>query len=173
MSSNEKKSINYYMRALHRDIGYFVIGLTIIYGLSGIILLYRDTEFLKQERQIERQLDANISEQDLGKALHLKGFEVEKTEGDVIYFKNGTYNKTTGKANYTDKTVPPIFEKFNQFHKTASSNLVHYFGVAYAVMLLFLAISSYWMYKPKSKMFRRGIILSALGIICAVVILFL
>lgn len=173
MSSHEKKSINYYMRALHRDIGYFVIGLTIIYGLSGIILLYRDTDFLKTERAIERQLDANISEQDLGRSLHMRDFEVVKTEGDVVYFKNGTYNKATGKANYTDKTIPPFLDKFNQFHKTASSKLVHYFGVMYAVMLLFLAISSYWMYKPKSKMFRRGIILSALGIVCAIIILFL
>lgn len=173
MTLNEKKSINHYMRALHRDIGFFVIGLTIIYGLSGIILLYRDTNFLKNERAIEKQLAPNINEVDLGMALHMRGFEALKTEGDIVYFKAGTYNKITGKANYTEKSIPPMLEKLNQFHKTASSNLVHYFAVTYAVLLLFLAISSFWMYKTKTKMFRRGIIISGIGLICAIIILIL
>jgi len=40
-----KKSINYYMRVLHRDIGFFIAGLLIIYALSGIVMIYRDTSY--------------------------------------------------------------------------------------------------------------------------------
>ena len=43
MEEQEKKSINHFVRSLHRDIGFFVIGLTIIYSISGIVLTYRDT----------------------------------------------------------------------------------------------------------------------------------
>lgn len=34
------KNIQHYMRVLHRDIGFFVIALTVIYCVSGIILTY-------------------------------------------------------------------------------------------------------------------------------------
>ena len=161
------------MRALHRDIGFFVIGLTIIYGLSGIVLLYRDTDFLKVEKQMEQKLEPNISESELGKALRMRNFEVEKTEGDVVYFQNGTYNKTTGVAQYKTKQLPVWLDKFNKFHKTQSKNLIHLAGVVYAVLLLFLAISSFWMFKPKSKMFGRGLVFAGIGLVFAIVILLL
>jgi hypothetical protein len=172
MESN-KKPIQHYMRALHRDIGFFVIGLTIIYGLSGIVLLYRDTDLLKSERQVEQKLEPNINESELGRALHMRNFEVVKTEGEVVFFKNGTYNKATGVAQYRSKELPAILNKFNNFHKTSNRKWVHLAGVVYAVMLLFLAISSFWMFKPKSKMFSRGLIFAGIGLVCAIVVLLL
>ena len=50
MKAKEKKSVHYYMRSLHRDVGFLVLGFTFIYALSGIVLVYRDTDFLKSER---------------------------------------------------------------------------------------------------------------------------
>ena len=52
MEEKENKSINHCIRSLHRDIGFFIIGLTIIYSMSGIVLTYRDTNFLKHETLI-------------------------------------------------------------------------------------------------------------------------
>jgi hypothetical protein len=40
-------SIHYWIRSLHRDIGFFLVGLTLVYVLSGILLIYRDTGFLQ------------------------------------------------------------------------------------------------------------------------------
>jgi hypothetical protein len=173
METKTKKPIQHYMRALHRDIGFLVIGLTIVYGLSGIVLMYRDTDFLKSEQQIEQQLEPNINESDLGKALRMRNFEVVKTEGDVVYFQSGTYNKSTGLAQYKTKQLPVWLDKFNKFHKTASKNLVHWAGIVYAALLLFLAISSFWMFKPKSKMFARGLAFAGIGLILAIVVLLL
>lgn len=167
-----EKSINYYMRTLHRDIGCFLIGLTIIYCISGIMLIYRDTHFLKEPKLIERHLPPNIKEQELGMILHMRNFKVLRTEGDVIYFINGTYNKATGVANYSAETLPLTLEKFNNFHKLSTKNPVHWFSLMYAILLLFLAISSFWMYKPKSKSFRRGIIIASTGFISVIIILF-
>lgn len=39
--------IHYWIRSLHRDIGFFLVGLTLVYVISGLLLIYRDTGFLQ------------------------------------------------------------------------------------------------------------------------------
>lgn len=160
---DSKKTLSFYMRSLHRDIGFLVIGLTIIYCISGILLVYRDTGLFKNESHIERQLQPGIDAQRLGMILHLKDFKVLKTEGDIIYFKNGTFNMETGKAEYTAETLPYLLERFNALHKSSSRSPAHMLSVAYGVLLIFLAISSFWMYRPGSRPFRRGLIIALTG----------
>jgi hypothetical protein len=173
MGQKEKKSINHYMRSLHRDIGFFVIGLTIIYCISGILLIYRDTSFLKNKKNIERQLVPNLSENELGMALHSRNFAVIKTKGDSVYFKNGTYNKITGLAKYTDFVLPSFLERFNKLHTSNNRNPIHVLSVIFGILLLFLAISSFWMFKPDTKLFKRGICFAAIGILAAIILLLL
>jgi hypothetical protein len=173
METKEKKSFNHYIRALHRDIGFFAIGLTIIYAISGIVLIYRETGFLKSEKQVEKQLSPNIKESELGMALHLHNFQVTKTEGDVVYFQNGTYNNATGVVKYTDKALPAIIEKLNSLHKKSSRGITYLFSTIFGLSLLFLAISSFWMFKPNTRMFRRGLIFAGSGIIITIILLFL
>jgi hypothetical protein len=105
--------------------------------------------------------------------LHIKNLEILKTEGDVVYFQNGTYNKATGVAMYSDKVLPTFLQKFNNLHRKSSKNLAHLFSTIFGILLLFLAISSFWMFKPNSKMFRRGIILAGSGLIFAIILLLL
>lgn len=171
METKEKKSIQYYMRSLHRDIGFFAIGLTLIFAVSGTMLIYRDTTFLKSEKQIEKQLEPNIKESDLGAALRMRAFEVKKVEGDVLFFKNGTYNKATGVAIYTEQKLPSFLEKLNELHKTSTRNATHWFTTIYGVILFFLAISSLWMFKKSNKQFKRGLVLAGGGFLLAIVIL--
>ncbi len=167
------KSSHAFMRSLHRDIGFLVVGFIFIYAISGIVLIYRDTDFLKKEKQIERELSPNLSDSELGMALHSRNFKVLKTEGSVLYFKNGTYNKETGVVNYSDKALPSFLEKFNGLHKTSSKSVSHWFSIIFGLSLLFLGISSFWMFKPGTSLFRRGILLTGTGFIVAVVLLFL
>jgi len=167
----QKRTLNHYMRALHRDIGFFVVGLIIIYSLSGIVLIYRDTDFLKHEAQIEKKLSPDLQASELGQMLRLKDFKVLKTEGDVLYFPNGTYNAKTGLAEYTQKELPLWLSKFSELHKTASQNPVHWFTTIFGVLLFFLAISSFWMFKAGTMQFRRGIIIAGTGIAFALILL--
>lgn len=173
MEAREKRNVHYYMRVLHRDIGFFLIGLTIIYCVSGILLVYRDSDFLKQETTVEKQLTANLSENELGKELRLRNFKPIKVEENIVYFENGTYDKTTGVANYTQKALPAFLEALNKLHKTSSNSIAHYISVMFGVLLLFLAISSFWMFKAKSKMFLRGISFAGAGILFTAIIIFL
>ncbi|WP_346859566.1 hypothetical protein [uncultured Draconibacterium sp.] len=171
--NRERKKIRFNMRSMHRDIGFFVIGITIIYGLSGIVLLYRDTDFLKSEKLVERTLEPNMKISDLGMVLHMREFQVIKEEGDLVYFQNGNYNKASGEIQYRAKELPAFLNKFNQFHKTSSRNIMHYVSMIYALLLLFLAVSSFWMFKSKTNMFKRGLYLTGAGIVLTLLIFFI
>jgi hypothetical protein len=172
-NSNEKakKSISYYMRSLHRDIGFFVIGLTIVFSLSGITLVYRDLDFMTYETQVEKQLSPNMELPEISKILHARDLKAIKTEGETIYFKNGSYNKSTGMAVYKTKEVYFPFNKFNELHMTMSKNPTHWFVTTYGVLLLFLAVSSLWMFKSGTNSFRRSLYITGAGILLTVIIL--
>ncbi len=173
MEGKKKKTIQQLMRSLHRDIGFLMIGITLIYGISGVVLVYRDTNFLKSEKQIEKQLQPNLSADQLGNELRMRSFKVEKNEDDIIYFGNGTYNKTTGLAKYTENSLPAFLNKISGLHKASSKSKTHWFTIVFGVLLLFLAISSFWMYKKSSKSFKRGMVFSAIGLVAAIIMLLL
>jgi hypothetical protein len=176
-----KKTIRQYMRALHRDVGFLVIGLTVIYCFSGIVFMFRDTSFFKREIVNEKQLSQNLKASQISKALRFKGLKVVLEEGELIHFQakeypHGTYNKTTGKAVYSRMVYPMLIQKLNKVHKTKfkanGESVVHWFTTVYAILLSFLAISSFWMFKPGSKLFKRGFYLSVVGGLGAVVLMY-
>ena len=96
-----------------------------------------------------------------------------KTEGDVVYFKNGTYNKATGMVKYTDKALPLVLDKLTVLHKSSSKSFTHWFTIIFGVALLFLAISSFWMFKPGTSLFKRGILFTGIGLIIAFLFVFI
>ncbi len=100
----DHRSLAYYLRSLHREIGYFVLGLTVVYALSGILLVYRETDFLKSPVGVAMVLPPQMSPDEVGKKLRLRQFEVTKTEGGAIYFqggnalKDGVYDRATARS---------------------------------------------------------------------------
>ncbi len=74
------------IRTLHRNIGFFLFGLVIIYSLTGILLIYRDTDFLKKKKQVEKQLKTNLEEAELRKELRIRDFLVSSTKENMIFF---------------------------------------------------------------------------------------
>jgi hypothetical protein len=173
MENKEKKSINYYMRLLHRYLGFFFVGFVLIYAFAGITLVFRDTDFLKKERNVKVNLPADTKPADLGPALRLREFRILKTEGDVIYFQGGTFNTASGVAEMTVKELIFPLNKFTNLHKTPSKNPFHWITLAFGIVMLFLAISSFWMFNSKSKVFRNGLYIILAGFIFAVFLLLL
>lgn len=171
MENKERNSINYYMRLMHRNVGFFILGFVIVYGLSGIVLIYRDTDFLKHERNINSTLPVGLDPSEIGSALRIRDFKVAKTEGDLIYFQVGTYNKATGETVHIVKELISPMNKLAGLHKTASKNVLHWFTLAFGVIMLFMAISSLWMFKSGSVLFRKGILTILAGIIFTVILL--
>lgn len=172
MEPKEKKTINHTMRVLHRNIGFFFLGFVIIYALSGITLIYRDSDFLKQEKTVKVMLPADTKPADLGPALKMREFKVLKSDGEIISFNGGTFNTTTGEAIYTIKELIFPFNKLANLHKTPSKNPFHWFTLAFGIVMFFMAVSSFWMFKTNSQTFRKGLYKIIGGILVALIILF-
>jgi len=167
--NGKKRSVTKIMRALHRDIGFLMVGLTIVYCVSGIVLVYRDTDLFTIDKHYIETIEANMEASELGSALQLRRLRVQHEVADTIYFNYGNYCKSSGVANYTINTYPDTVWTMNSFHKLKSKSSMSWMAVVYGVLLFFLAVSSLWMYKPRSKKFKRGMILTAVGLIIALV----
>jgi hypothetical protein len=171
MDNSGKMTVNQIIRVLHRNIGFFLLGFVLIYAFSGIVLIYRDSDFLKQERIAKVSLPVETKPAELGQALRMREFRILKTEGDVIFFQGGSYNSKTGMAEYTVKELVFPFNKFTNLHKTASKNPFHWFTLVFGILLTFLAVSSIWMFNSKSRLFRRGMYTVLAGFVFAVLLI--
>jgi hypothetical protein len=160
------------MRITHRYLGFFLAGIMAVYALSGIILIYRDTDLLKQEKIIEKTLKPNLEISELGETLKIKNFQPEKIDGNIVYFKNGTYNSQTGIANYTSKDLPFVLKKLTDLHKANSKSPLYFLNIFFGISLLFFVVSSFIMFKPKTTTFKQGIYVAIVGIILALVIIY-
>ncbi|KQT16394.1 hypothetical protein ASG31_12825 [Chryseobacterium sp. Leaf404] len=164
------KDTRSFMRITHRYLGYFMAGIMAVYAVSGVLLIYRDTDFLKKEVKIDKKIEAGLSEKRLGKELKIKNFEVEKTEGDVLKFKQGTYNSATGQVKYTKKELPFVLDKMTKLHKSQSKETLSPLNAFFGFSLFFFVISSFWMFNPKSKAFKKGIKFAIAGLIIAIIL---
>lgn len=160
------------MRVLHRYLGFFLVGIMAVYAISGIVLIFRDTDFLKSEQTVEEKIAPNVTNEDLPEALRFRRLKVEKEEGDLVYFQNGDYNRETGVAHITTKELPYVLDKMTHLHKADTDDPLFYLNIFFGCSLLFFVISAFWMYMPKSDIFKKGMIFTFAGIILTLLLLF-
>jgi len=159
------------MRVYHRYLGYFLVGIMAVYSTSGIVLIFRDTDFMKRDKQVEKQLAPNMKNEDLVKELRLGKVTIDKEEGNIAWFKQGTYNKTTGVAQYTIKELYPFVAKLTKLHKASTKDPLFYLNVFFGVSLFFFVLSSFWMFLPKTTIFKKGLYFTLAGIVLTVLML--
>jgi len=167
----KKKSFRQNIRKLHGQIGFLLVGLLVVYSLSGIILTYRDTNFLKKENKVTKTLQPGLTATELGEHLRMRHFEVKNETRETINFQGGEYNKLTGTTNLTNHEIFPWIKPLIDLHKSSSKGLAHYFTTILGVLLFFMAVSSFWMFRPGSKSFRQSIYLTLGGIVVVVILL--
>lgn len=160
------------MRVLHRYLGFFLAGIMAVYAISGIVLIFRDTDFLKSEHTEEIKIAPNVKNENIGKALDLRRYNFEREEGDMVYFRNGDYNKKTGVAHITTKELPYILDKMTHLHKASTDDPLYWLNVFFGVSLLFFVLSAFWMYLPKTKVFKAGLLYSLAGLVLTLILLF-
>ena len=160
------------MRTIHRYLGFTLTGIMAIYAISGIVLIFRDSDTFKQEKLISKQLTPNAPAKELGKLLNIRRLKIEKEDNNSVYFKNGIYNKQTGLADYTVKSLPFILDKLTHFHKAKSGQPLFFFNILFGLSLLFFVISAFWMYTPSSSIFNKGMYFMLGGMTLALVLLF-
>lgn len=168
--NNRELSLKF--RVLHRYLGFFLAGVMAIYAISGIIMIFRETNFLKKETVETRQLEPNLTGGELSPKLRM-GVKVEKTEGDVLYFKEGNYNKATGVAIVTKMKLPFVLEKMERLHKATTDSPLYFFNIFFGLSLLFFVLSAFWMFLPSMPIFKKGIYYAIGGIVLTLIMLFL
>jgi len=161
-------SLKKWIRLLHRDIGFLLVGLTVVFCVSGIVLIYRDTDIFRLKNEYTVQLDRNLGQPELRDQLNFKRLHVEEETDSKIVFDKGSYDKLTGIAKYTLMEYPAFIRKMNNMHTAISREKLHFFATIFGVLLLFQALSSFWMFNFSSKVFKRALVLSAIGIALAV-----
>lgn len=170
MAASRKTSAK--MRVLHRYLGFFLSGIMAVYAVSGIVLIFRDSDTFKKEVAIEKKLDPQLTKEQLPQAIGIRRLKVSKQEGNLYYFTNGTYNTETGLAQYTKKELPYLLDKLTHFHKAKSGEPLFFFNIFFGLGLLFFVLSAFWMFMPGTSIFRKGLIYALAGITLALILLF-
>jgi hypothetical protein len=164
-----------WLRAIHRDVGYCAVGLTLIYALSGLAINHIsdwDPNFVtyERERQIE-PIPADVPDDEairraraalgLGevRASFRAGDEIHLELDDrqvVVYGDSGLVIDQGRKARFFLRVA-------NWLHYNRGKAAWTYIADAYAVLLLYLAISGLFMIKGKLGLRWRGALLVSLG----------
>jgi hypothetical protein len=159
-------------RIWHRYLGFFLAGIMAVYAISGVVLIFRNTDFLKKEVVKERQIAAGLSPEEAGKVLRIQNFSVERTEGETIYFAGGSYDAASGAAVHTVKELPYVLGQMTHLHKANTKDPLYYFNIAFGTALLFFVVSAFWMFMPGSKILRKGLYFSVAGLVLTLILLF-
>ena len=160
------------MRIYHRYLGFFLAGIMAIYSISGIILIFRNTDFLKNEVHKIEKLSLNLNEEALGKAIKIKNLKVNKVQGDQLIFEQGVYNSTTGVAEFKVKELPFVISKMSNFHKANTTHPLFYLNIFFGCSLMFFVISTFWMFAPGTQIFKKGILFALAGVVITLLLLF-
>ena len=146
-------------------------GIVAVHAISGVVMIVRDTDFLRREKQIEKKLAPGLKVDELGQAIRIRNLKSESETSELIRFQQGNYNKMTGVTVYTTKSLPKGIEKLTQLHKASTKQPLFYLNVFFGMGLLFFVISSFWMFMPKTTIFKKGLYFTLAGILVTIILL--
>jgi len=172
--STVKKRWRAWLRAIHRDVGYLAIGLTVIYALSGLAINHIqdwDPNFTSYEKVTTIEPIDEALDDDAAIALAMERTGVRGTlrssyrAGDEIHLELDSRKVVIIGDQVTDQGREPRFflRAANWLHYNRGKKAWTYVADAYAVLLLYLACSGLFMLKGKLGMRWRGAILVTLG----------
>jgi hypothetical protein len=165
---------------LHRDVGYFFVGMTIIYALSGIALNHIsdwDPNYIIENRSVQvdpATLSGAIDDQqiaDLARQLDINK-KLKKhyypSPGTLKVFLQGgslTLNIRTGSGFLETVDRRPVFYEFNYLHYNHSKFLWTWFSDIFAGGLILLAVTGLFVLKGKNGLKRRGVWFVLVGLL--------
>jgi hypothetical protein len=165
-----------WLRAIHRDVGYLAVGFTVIYALSGIAMNHIDdwdpnfhaTETTRTIEPIADELDDAEATRRIAAVAGLSGAlsDVYRA-GDEVRLTYADGSKVTAIGDTV--TIQTRRDRFffrvaDWLHATRGKQAWKYIADAYAVLLLYLAISGVFMIKGKLGLRWRGAVLIAVGL---------
>lgn len=172
-------------RNLHRDFGYFYIGLIISFALSGILMNHRDSwhaeKYTVETKAIKVNIpkDTDITEkyaEELGKQLgiddKIRRHKVKDDELKISFEKNDVeIDLKTGKGEIVSFIKTPIISQMMKLHKN-TSNWWIYYGDVFGISLIIIAVTGTLMIPAGKFSFkRRGWKLALAGILVPLLVL--
>ena len=153
------------LRIIHRDLGFFVVGMTLVYAISGILLNHmgtKDPAFHKEERTL--QLPTNLTEDELWSFWHADNelpplnriFRMDENRSR-LFLEGGTgiYNSSNGSLHYERYKKRVLIYWMNRLHYNKVkgwSPVADFFAGA----LILLAITGLFIVKGKRSIAGTG-----------------
>jgi len=179
------KKINF--RNLHRDLGYFYIGLIVSFALSGLMMNHRESwhpeKYTTQTKAIEVQLpeESGLNEdfaKHLGKKLGIEDKmrrQMQRKGTYKISFENHDVeiDIKTGKGEIVSFFKTPLLSQSMTLHKNTSNFWIYYSDI-FAISLIIIALTGTIMIKAgKFSWKNRGWKLAIAGVVFPLLFLFL
>jgi hypothetical protein len=164
-----------WLRAIHRDVGYSAVGLTIVYAASGLAVNHvADWDSNFTHTTATHELGAPLPDDDQAASkLVLSKLEIRDTpketyrEGDEleVLFEQRTLHVTVATGHVVDEARNPrlFFRLANWLHLNRGKKAWTYFADAYASALLFLALSGMFMLPGRKGLRGRGAVFVLFG----------
>lgn len=166
-------------RITHRDIGYLIAGLTLIYAISGIALNHKSNwnpNYIFKNTTFKTEVPVNQAtfNDDTAKKI-LKEINAESayktfhfpTGKKVTIFVDGGFvqvNSASGEGVVEMASKRPLFYQINFLHYNPG-RWWKYFSDIYCVALILVTITGLFIIKGRNGITRRGAILTIIGII--------
>lgn len=171
-------------RWIHREFGFFFVGMTIIYAVSGIAINhlndwnpnYTITHEKINISPLTTKVDKTKAKEILSGFVDAdlyKSFYYPQTDILKIFYKGGSLlvDVNTGSGYYDEMKRRPILYEFNKLHYNPNIWWT-IFSDIFAVALFLLAVTGLFVNKGKYGIKGRGGILAILGIVIPILFLF-
>lgn len=174
-------------RVTHRDIGYLITGMTIIYAISGIALNHKhdwNSNYIIDQRNFNTDIrftrdstnEAKVYQilEELGETKNFKTSYYPTGKKLTLFLVGGSaiVDTETGEGYVERISKRPLFYQFNLLHYNPGK-WWKWFSDIFCVSMILVTITGLFIIKGKNGITRRGAILVAIGIILPVVFLFI
>ena len=179
-SSNKwSKPVAKWMRIIHRYLGYLMVGICLVYGISGFLLNHmngQDPAFKTQEGiiQIGEGLSADQSNWEATGLPEIKKILPADEVYSRLMLNSGVaiYNINTGEVDYETYKKNNFVYWINKLHYN-KVNGWSIMGDLFAFSLIFFAISGVLMVRGKHSVLRRGKWFLLIGILIPILYILL
>jgi uncharacterized protein len=168
------------LRNLHRDFGYFYLGLIVSFASSGLLMNHRQswhpekytvqTKAITIKNKIDKKSFTDDAAKEIAKSLAIddkfRRQNIKEGKLRISFEKNDLeIDLTTSKGELVTFTKTPIIGHAMQLHKNTNNWWIIYSDI-FAISLIFIAISgSFILGKTRNSFSSRGWRLTALGLI--------
>jgi hypothetical protein len=159
-----KSNVTRWLRVIHRDLGFLMVGICLIYGISGFLLNHMDgKDPAFKTKEVTLQVDKNLSHDELSVLWKDKGLpELKKIMAiDDVHSRLmlnggiGVYNSATGIVDYEIHSKNEFVYWINKLHY----NKVKGWSVMadlFAFALIFFAVSGLLIVKGRKGLAGSG-----------------